>query len=103
MFKSFSQLKGYLSIATHLRRFFLLNPGDKIRSLEIIPMAIILSPSTGQLDIIFKDEWMIMINKKSGIVVHVGNDTRGFTLVEVMLSHCALSPLCGVLKPGIDS
>jgi 23S rRNA pseudouridine1911/1915/1917 synthase len=45
------------------------------------------------LDIIFEDRDIIIVNKPAGIVVHPGENVRGETLQEYVLSHCELSSL----------
>ncbi len=55
------------------------------------------------LDILFEDQYMIAINKASGMVVHPGAGTRDDTLVHALLHHCKgeLSGIGGVERPGI--
>ena len=54
------------------------------------------------LDIIFEDEHLLVINKESGIVVHPGSGINEGTLVNGLLAHCEhLSKLGGNLRPGI--
>ena len=54
------------------------------------------------LDIIFEDEHLLVINKKPGIVVHPGSGINKGTLVNGLLAHCEhLSDLGGNLRPGI--
>ena len=55
-----------------------------------------------ELDIIFEDEHLLVINKKSGLVVHPGAGIDSGTLVNGLLYHCdRLSDLGGNLRPGI--
>lgn len=60
-------------------------------------------PQDLQLDIVYEDEDVILINKPKGMVVHpaVGHYTG--TLVNGLLHHCKgnLSGINGVLRPGI--
>ncbi|MDR1458397.1 MAG: RluA family pseudouridine synthase [Puniceicoccales bacterium] len=84
-----------------VKKNFLLKSGNVVKFLEIKPMATNLKPTIAPIDIIFEDESIIVINKSPGITVHAGNGTREPTLVEVILSHCALSPLGGELRPGV--
>ena len=54
------------------------------------------------LDIIFEDEHLLVINKKPGLVVHPGSGINEGTLVNGLLAHCEhLSNLGGDLRPGI--
>jgi 23S rRNA pseudouridine1911/1915/1917 synthase len=43
------------------------------------------------LDIIFEDKNLIIINKPAGVAVHPGTNIRGKTVQEYVLKHCALS------------
>ena len=54
------------------------------------------------LDIVYEDEYLLVVNKPSGMVVHPapGNYTK--TLVNALLYHCKdLSTINGVIRPGI--
>jgi len=55
------------------------------------------------LDVLFEDEAIIVVNKKAGIVTHPGNGTGDDTLVHGLLHHCKgkLSRLNGEDRPGI--
>ncbi len=55
-----------------------------------------------ELDVVFEDEHLIVINKKSGLVVHPGSGVNTGTLVNGLLYHSdRLSDLGGHLRPGI--
>ena len=60
-------------------------------------------PEPMNLDIIYEDEDIILINKPKGMVVHpaAGHDTG--TLVNGLMDHCrgSLSGINGVMRPGI--
>lgn len=55
------------------------------------------------LDIVFEDEWLIVVNKPQGMVVHPAAGHHEGTLVNALLSYCSgrLSDLNGVIRPGI--
>jgi 23S rRNA pseudouridine1911/1915/1917 synthase len=55
------------------------------------------------LDVIFEDKHMIVLNKAAGMVVHPGIGTGEDTMVHALLAHCAggLSGIGGVERPGI--
>ena len=55
------------------------------------------------LDVIFEDEQIIVINKKSGMVTHPGSGTGSNTLVHALLHHCdgGLSAIGMPDRPGI--
>lgn len=54
------------------------------------------------LDILYEDSDIIVINKPKGMVVHPGAGNPSHTLVNGLLAHCKdLSGINGVLRPGI--
>ena len=61
-----------------------------------------LTPVDMNLDVIYEDSDLIVINKPKGVVVHPGAGTKEMTLVHGLLYHCKdLSGINGVLRPGI--
>ncbi len=61
-----------------------------------------MDPIDMDLDIVYEDEDVIVVNKKKGIVVHPGAGTVEPTLVHGLLYHCKdLSGINGVTRPGI--
>ena len=76
--------------------------GQKI-SLTIPPLeSTKVLPEEGELDILFEDEYLIVINKNAGVVVHQSAGHPSGTLVNYLLHHCQdLSGIGGVLRPGI--
>jgi 23S rRNA pseudouridine1911/1915/1917 synthase len=54
------------------------------------------------LEILYEDDWVIVINKPAGMVVHPACGNYGGTLVNALLHHCTnLSGIGGVIRPGI--
>ncbi len=54
------------------------------------------------LDIIYEDDYLLVINKPAGMVVHPAAGNYSGTLVNALLYHCHdLSGIGGVLRPGI--
>lgn len=55
------------------------------------------------LDILYEDDDLIVINKPVGLVVHPGNGNETGTLVNALIHHCgsSLSGIGGVRRPGI--
>jgi 23S rRNA pseudouridine1911/1915/1917 synthase len=55
------------------------------------------------LDILHEDEWLLVLNKAPGMVVHPAAGHEEHTLVNALLHHCAgqLSGIGGVARPGI--
>ncbi|MGB3166467.1 MAG: RluA family pseudouridine synthase [Alteraurantiacibacter sp.] len=60
-------------------------------------------PQDIQLDVVFEDAHLIVIDKPAGMVVHPAAGNPDGTLVNALLHHCAgqLSGIGGVARPGI--
>ena len=67
------------------------------------PKLLEILPQNLDLDIIYEDEDIILINKPKGMVVHPSAGHYENTLVNGLLYHCkdSLSSINGVLRPGI--
>lgn len=78
-----------------------LRQGDHLSANIILPTPTQLKPCATHLDILYEDEDIIVINKPSACVVHIGNGTHEPTLVEQVLAYCPLSSLAGPLRPGV--
>ena len=55
------------------------------------------------LDIFYEDEYLLVLNKLAGLIVHPGAGNYDNSLVNGVLYHCkkSLSGIGGVLRPGI--
>ncbi len=55
------------------------------------------------LDVVFEDEWLIVVNKPAGLVTHPAPGHATGTLVNALIRHCgaSLSGIGGVKRPGI--
>ena len=60
-------------------------------------------PENIPLDVVYEDEYIIVINKPKGMVVHPAPGNYTGTLVNALLYHCrdSLSGVGGVMRPGI--
>ena len=69
-------------------------PSFKIQNCEIVeiklpkPGEAIPLPENIKLDILYEDEFIIVINKNSGMVVHPAPGSPNGTLVNALLYHC---------------
>jgi 23S rRNA pseudouridine1911/1915/1917 synthase len=55
-----------------------------------------------ELNIVYEDEDLIVLNKPQGMVVHPAHGNYSGTIVNALLSHCDnLSGINGVMRPGI--
>lgn len=78
--------------------------GGDVVHLRIPPsQPLALEPVAMDLEILYEDADILVLNKPSGLVVHPGAGTHAPTLVEGLLHHCAgkLSGIGGVERPGI--
>lgn len=77
-----------------------LNDEIELEHIEMRPLD--AKPQNIPLDIVYEDEWLVVINKAQGIVVHPASGARDNTLVNALLYHVKdLSGINGVLRPGI--
>ncbi len=84
-------------------------PSLNIKNYEIIeillpkPSEAIPLPENIKLEILYEDEFIIVINKRSGMVVHPAPGSPNGTLVNALLYHCGenLKGIGGVKRPGI--
>lgn len=60
-------------------------------------------PENIPVEIVYEDEWLLVVNKPKGMVVHPAPGNETGTLVNALLYHCegSLSGIGGVLRPGI--
>ncbi|MDR3273779.1 MAG: RluA family pseudouridine synthase [Puniceicoccales bacterium] len=76
--------------------------GGDIIELELIrPERFTLAPRDMNLEILFEDEHLVIVNKPAGMAVHAGNGIKEPTLVEGVLAHCELSKIGGEFRPGV--
>ena len=75
---------------------------DKILIQIPDPIPLELTPVKMELEGVYEDDDLIVINKPQGLSVHPGAGNNSFTLVHGLLSHCKnLSGIGGVARPGI--
>lgn len=60
-------------------------------------------PENIPLDILYEDQWLLIVNKPKDMVVHPSAGHMEGTLVNAVMAHCGehLSGINGVLRPGI--
>ena len=80
-----------------------LGPGAVV-TLETPPLED--APAAGEaipLDIVYEDEWLVVVDKPAGLVTHPAPGHPGGTLVNALIHHCgeSLSGIGGVKRPGI--
>lgn len=80
-----------------------LSKGDEVCVNIPEPKELDVEPQKMDLDIVYEDEDVILINKPKGMVVHPAPGHTTDTLVNGLLYHCKdnLSGINGVARPGI--
>lgn len=81
---------------------YILQAGDKITIEEYVEEEMSAEPEKMDLDIVYEDDDVIVVNKANGIVVHPAIGNNHGTLVNGLLYHAkSLSTLNGEFRPGI--
>ncbi|MGB9741922.1 MAG: RluA family pseudouridine synthase [candidate division WOR-3 bacterium] len=78
-------------------------PGDLITAEFEPEPEITIEPEPMELNIVYEDEDVIVVDKPAGMVVHPARGNRTGTLVQGLLYHCRTLPLRpdSVLRPGV--
>ena len=83
-------------------------PGDKLKAGDVVTVAIEppreadVQPENIPIDIVYQDEWLAVVNKLQGMVVHPAPGHANGTLVGALMWHIGdLSGIGGELRPGI--
>jgi 23S rRNA pseudouridine1911/1915/1917 synthase len=78
-------------------------PGEEIELNVPAAADALPAPQAMDLDIVYEDEHLIVIDKPAGLVVHPAPGNPDGTLVNALLAHCgdSLSGVGGVRRPGI--
>ena len=83
-------------------------PRDAVRAGAVVEVRepaiakIDAQPESMDLDILFEDDDLLVLNKPAGLVVHPGAGHQQHTLVNALLAHCKnLSGIGGRERPGI--
>jgi 23S rRNA pseudouridine1911/1915/1917 synthase len=88
--------------STPVKTSYRLKAGDNIEIIIPPPAPYLLSPEPLDLEIIFEDSSIIVLDKPPGLVIHPAPGHQSRTLVHGLLHYCDdLSGIGGVLRPGI--
>ena len=75
---------------------------DDVITIEELDDEIDIVPENIPLDIVYEDEYLLVVNKPSGMVVHPAPGNYSGTLVNALMYHCNnLSSVNGTVRPGI--
>jgi 23S rRNA pseudouridine1911/1915/1917 synthase len=82
---------------------YILKKNDVIKVNIPPPVFLDVLPEKISLDIVYEDEYLLVINKKKGMTVHPAPGNYTSTLVNALMAHCgsSLSEINGVVRPGI--
>jgi 23S rRNA pseudouridine1911/1915/1917 synthase len=86
-----------------VRTNYRLKAGDNVRLVVPPPEKLDVCAEDIDLDILYEDKDLIVINKPRGMVVHPAAGNYSGTLVNALMEHCkgSLSDINGVIRPGI--
>ncbi len=85
-----------------LKRSVKVMEGDVFLADIPVAQAMDLQAEDIPLDVLFEDEYLIVVNKPAGMVVHPSHGHDTGTLVHALLHHCESLPgINGVERPGI--
>jgi len=76
--------------------------GQQVRICLLEPPDKLLDPCPALLDVIYADEWCLVVNKPAGMIVHPVGDDQAGTLANVVQHWLdERSALRGLLRPGM--
>lgn len=78
----------------------LLEAGDRLEFDAIAPLALVALPEAIDLDIVFEDDDLLVIDKPAGMVTHPAHGSRSGTLANALLGHTPGLP-GDALRPGL--
>lgn len=85
-----------------------LRSGDSVEVSIPAPVPLEVEPEKIELDIVYEDKDIIVINKPQGMVVHPAHGNYSGTVVNALLEHCGslsdyngLTGINGIMRPGI--
>lgn len=84
-----------------VKRSYSLKENDIIEAEEYQEEEMKVIPEKMDLDIVYEDDDVIVVNKANGIVVHPAIGNHSGTLVNGLMYHSKLSDINGEFRPGI--
>ena len=95
--------EGYITVnGESAKSSYIVKADDHITIFEFPEQAPAAVPEDIDLDIVYEDSDLIVINKKSGMVVHPSPGHSSGTLVNALLYKCSdISKVGNLLRPGI--
>lgn len=95
--------QGYVTVFdADTKSSYKVKENDEIKVEVPLEKELSVEPIEMDLNIVYEDHDVIVVNKPRGMVVHPADTYREPTLVNGLLAHCKdLSGINGVLRPGI--
>ena len=80
-----------------------LNLGDNVEASLPPQSELRATPQALEISVLYEDEYLLVVDKPKGMVVHPSAGNKDGTLVNALLYHCKgrLSTINGVIRPGI--
>ncbi|MDL2218874.1 RluA family pseudouridine synthase [Ruminococcaceae bacterium OttesenSCG-928-O06] len=77
--------------------------GDALEITLPPPKQVEILPQNIPLDIVYEDDWLLVVDKPKGMVVHPAAGNWDGTMVNALMHHCgdSLSGIGGEVRPGI--
>lgn len=96
-------IEGHIQVQSENKKpGYRVKAGEKIDGRVPAPIPAVFEPEPIEIDILYEDEHLIVINKKAGIVVHPAPGHYSGTLVNALLHHCPdIGNINGEIRPGI--
>ncbi|MBT4790827.1 MAG: RluA family pseudouridine synthase, partial [Halobacteriovoraceae bacterium] len=95
-------LEGHITSSQKLELKKMPPAGTKITIILPAPAPTTIIPQDIPLDILYEDEYLLIINKPAGLVVHPAPGNFDGTLVNAILFHCHdLKGIGNEMRPGI--
>ena len=87
---------------TNVKSNYKVKGGDQVKVFfSYPPHENLLTPEPLNLDIVFEDDELIVVNKKAGMVVHPGHGNYSGTLINGLLHHFEKLPSNSSNRPGL--
>lgn len=79
-----------------------IRPGETVRMLVPAPGPVKAAAQDIPVAILYEDEYIVVVDKPAGMVVHPASGNLDGTLVNALLHHCGkLSSVGGDMRPGV--
>lgn len=89
---------------TPVKSSYRIKPGETVRVYQLTPpRELEILPESIPLDIVYEDEYLLLVNKPAGMVVHPGHGHFSGTLINALLYYFRDLPLfqTGEVRPGL--